>query len=123
MEIQVGTTARLGLVVSEADTAIALGSGDVPVLGTPRVVALMEQAAVAALSGSLDEGVTSVGTRVAVDHLAASPVGATVEATAEVVAVDGRAVSFRLMVHEGDRPVAKGTHTRFVVDRQQFLGS
>ncbi len=122
MEIEIGTSATVRLVVGEADTAIALRSGDVPVLGTPRIVALMEQAAVAALAGSLDVGVTSVGTRIGVDHLAASLVGADVNATAEVVALDGRAVSFRLMVHEGDRLVASGDHVRFVVDRSRFLG-
>ncbi|MEA2023559.1 MAG: hotdog domain-containing protein [Actinomycetota bacterium] len=122
MQIEVGTTATVRLVVGEADTAIALGSGDVPVLGTPRIVALMEQAAVAALAGSLDEGATSVGTRIAVDHLAASAVGVAVAATAEVVGIDGRSVSFRLTVREGDRSVASGDHVRFVVDRERFLG-
>ena len=122
MQIEVGTRATVRLVVGEADTALALGSGDVPVLGTPRIVALMEQAAVAALAGTLDEGATSVGTRIAVDHLAASLVGVEVTATAEVVGVDGRAVSFRLAVHEGDRQVATGTHVRYVVDRNRFLG-
>jgi predicted thioesterase len=82
----------------------------------------MEQAAVAALAGTLDEGATSVGTRISVDHLAASLVGAAVAATAEVVGIDGRAVSFRLTVHEGDRRVATGDHIRFVVDRERFLG-
>ncbi len=122
MEIEIGTTATVRLVVGDADTAIALGSGDVPVLGTPRIVALMEQAAVAALAGALDEGATSVGTRIAVDHLAASLVGATVTATAEVVGLDGRAVSFRLTVREGEQQVASGDHIRFVVDRERFLG-
>jgi fluoroacetyl-CoA thioesterase len=122
MQIEVGTGATVRLVVGESDTAIALGSGDVPVLGTPRIVALMEQAAVAALAGTLDEGDTSVGTRIAVDHLAASLVGAAVVATAEVVGIDGSAVSFRLTVREGDRVVASGDHIRFVVDRERFLG-
>jgi fluoroacetyl-CoA thioesterase len=122
MQIEVGTSATVRLVVGESDTAIALGSGDVPVLGTPRIVALMEQAAVAALAGTLDEGATSVGTRIAVDHLAASLVGVAVAATAEVVGIDGGAVSFRLTVREGDRAVASGDHIRFVVDRERFLG-
>lgn len=68
MQIEMGTSATVRLVVGDSDTAIALGSGDVPVLGTPRIVALMEQAAVAALAGTLDEGVTSVGTRITVDR-------------------------------------------------------
>ena len=122
MRIEVGTSATVRLVVGESDTAIALGSGDVPVLGTPRIVALMEQAAVAALAGTLDEGATSVGTRIAIDHLAASRVGVAIAATAEVVGIDGRAVSFRLTVREGDRVVASGDHIRFVVDRERFLG-
>ncbi|MFV9672783.1 MAG: thioesterase family protein [Acidimicrobiia bacterium] len=121
MQIEVGTSATVRLVVGDDDTAIALGSGDVPVLGTPRIVALMEQAAVATLAGSLDDGMTSVGTRISVDHLAASLVGAVVTASAKVVALDGRAVSFRLTVDEGDRQVAIGDHVRFVVDRNQFL--
>ena len=122
MQIEVGTSATVRLVVGESDTAIALGSGDVPVLGTPRIVALMEQAAVAALAGTLDDCATSVGTRIAVDHLAASLVGTAVVASAEVVGIDGRAVSFRLTVREGARVVASGDHIRFVVDRERFLG-
>jgi fluoroacetyl-CoA thioesterase len=122
MQIEVGTSATIQLVVADPDTAIALRSGDVPVLGTPRIVALMEQAAVATLAGTLDEGATSVGTRISVEHLAASLVGVTVTATAEVVSLEGRAVSFRLTLHEGDRQVATGDHVRFVVDRERFLG-
>ncbi|MEA2010469.1 MAG: hotdog domain-containing protein [Actinomycetota bacterium] len=122
MQIELGTNAIVHLVVGDADTAISLGSGDVPVLGTPRIVALMEQAAVAALAGTLGDGDTSVGTRISVDHLAASPVGAAVTARAEVVGLDGRAVSFRLTVDEGERQVATGDHVRFVVDRGRFLG-
>jgi len=120
MQIDTGLTGSAALVVEAEDTAIALGSGDVSVLGTPRVVALMEQAAVAALSDLLDPGFTTVGTRISVDHLAPSFVGATVEAVAEVVEVDGRAVEFLVTVHEEDRLVAKGEHTRFVVERDKF---
>ena len=123
MEIVIGAVGSAHLTVREADTAIALGSGDVPVLGTPRVVALFEQAAVAALTGGLDDGTTSVGTHVAVDHVAASFVGASVEAVADVVDVNGQTVTFRLMAQEGDRTVATGSHTRLVVNRARFLGS
>jgi fluoroacetyl-CoA thioesterase len=123
MEIVIGTTGSADLIVGEEDTAIALGSGDVPVLGTPRIIALLEEAAVAALDGDLAEGITSVGTHVAVDHEAASFVGAAVTAVAEVVAVDGRTVEFRLVAREGSRTVATGNHTRVLVDRERFLGS
>jgi len=123
MEIMIGAAGSAHLVVGEADTAIALGSGDVPVLGTPRIVALLEEAAVAALKGDLAEGITSVGTHVAVDHVAASLVGASVTAAAEVVDVEGRTVMFRLVAQEGSRTVATGNHTRLLVDRARFLGS
>jgi fluoroacetyl-CoA thioesterase len=123
MRIEIGARGTAVTTVEAADTAIALGSGDVPVLGTPRIVALLEQAAVAAIASGLDVGVTSVGIHVAVDHLAASFVGVTIEAVAEVVEVNGRAISFRLTVYEGDRTVATGNHTRLVVDRERFLGS
>lgn len=121
MEIVVGATGSADLVVRGEDTAIALGSGDVPVLGTPRVVALLEEAAVAALAGDLAEGITSVGTHVAVDHQAASRVGAEVSGFAEVVSVEGRTVVFRLVAREGRRTVATGDHTRVLVDRERFL--
>jgi predicted thioesterase len=123
MEIEIGATGSADLVVGRQDTAIALGSGDVPVLGTPRVVALLEEAAVAALAGDLADGITSVGTHIAVDHQAASLVGAKVSGLAEVVSVEGRTVSFRLTAREGNRTVASGSHTRVIVDRKRFLGS
>ena len=123
MEIMVGATGEAHLEVKESDTAIALGSGDVPVLGTPRIVALLEEAAVAALAGDLADGVTSVGTHIAVAHVSASFVGVAVAAVAEVVAVEGRTVTFRLVAQEGTRTVAAGNHTRLLVDRARFLGS
>ncbi|MGB5168267.1 MAG: hotdog domain-containing protein [Acidimicrobiia bacterium] len=122
MEIVIGVAGSAHLIVGEEDTAIALGSGDVPVLGTPRIVALLEEAAVAALAGDLADGITSVGTHIAVDHVSASFVGAAVAAVAEVVAVEGRTVMFRLTAQDGSRTVATGNHTRLLVDRARFLG-
>lgn len=118
-----GTSATISFTVDDASTAVALGSGDVPVLGTPKVVALVEQAAVAALAGSLTGGESTVGTNVNVDHLAPTKVGATVKAAAIVTAVEGSKVVFAVRVTEDGTAVARGTHTRFVVDRKQFLGS
>jgi predicted thioesterase len=118
--ISPGTTASISLLVSEEDTAIALRSGEVGVLGTPRVVALCEEAAVAALAGSLPEGTTSVGTNINLDHLAATGVGRVVMATATVTGVEDKKVSFSMELHEGDKLAARGTHTRFVVDRLRF---
>jgi predicted thioesterase len=107
--------------VSEADTAVALGSGDVPVFGTPAVLALMEQAACAAIAGALERGQTSVGVRADIEHLAASRVGAEVVATAELVSADGRSLEFDCEVAEGTTIVARARHERAIVDRERFL--
>jgi predicted thioesterase len=120
--INEGTSAAVSFTADEGATAVALGSGDVPVLGTPKIVALVEAAAVAALAGALPDGATSVGTNIAVDHLAPTRIGGTVVAEATITAVDDRRVSFAVRVTEGDAVVARGTHVRFVVDRKRFLG-
>lgn len=120
--IDVGATADIRFVVDDSATAVALGSGDMLVLGTPKVVALCEEAAVAAIADSLDPGVTSVGTNIALDHLAPTALGGSVVASASLVAIDRRRLEFEVSVSEGDRVVAHGTHTRFIVDRGRFLG-
>jgi len=117
-----GLRATVSLTVSDADTAIALGSGDVPVLGTPRVVALCEQATCAALAGHLDPGRTTVGTRVELDHLAATAVGRTVHAEAVLVEVDGPRLRFYVRAHDGDTDLAVGSVRRVAVDVERFLG-
>jgi len=123
MRVSPGLTATVNLSVRQADSAISLGSGDVPVLATPRLVALVEQAAVAAVAESLPAGSTTVGTNVTIDHLAATAIGDEVAASATVVAVDGRRVSFSIEAHEGDKLIARGTHSRAIVDRDRFLAS
>ena len=117
-----GLTATTGLVVGVADTAAALGSGDVHVLGTPRVLALCEAATVAALAGHLDPDVTSVGTRVEVDHRRPSRPGAFVQATAVLREVAGRRLVFDVAVTEPDGPVARAVIVRTVVPRARFDG-
>jgi predicted thioesterase len=122
MAIVPGLRATLDITVSTADTATAVGSGDIPVLATPRLLALMEAATVAAVDGRLDEGQTTVGTRVQLEHLRASPVGAVVRVHAEVGHVDGRLVRFEVAAEEADGTlVAHGQITRIVVDRGRFL--
>ena len=107
-------------VVTDADTAQALGSGDLAVLATPRVLARCEEATCAALE--LDSAQTSVGTRVDLQHLAASPVGAEVTATATVVHTDGRLVRFQVAAHDaGGTLLATGEVRRVIVDRERFL--
>ncbi len=117
--------ARLTFTVTDDDTAAALGSGSLPVLGTPRLLAWCEAATCAALAAALGPRETSVGTRVALEHLAPSAVGAEVEVTASVVHSDGRL--HRLSVaarHLGGRRnvIGSGEVTRVVVDAERFLG-
>ena len=109
--------------VTEADTAEALGSGSLPVLGTPRLLAWCETATCAAIEPELPEGGTSVGTRVDLEHLSPSPVGAEVEVTAEAAYVDGRLHRFTVSArHAGaQKLLGSGEITRVVVDSDRFL--
>ncbi len=116
----IGSTAEVMLTVGKADTAIAFSSGDVPVLATPRVLALAEQAAVAAIGGHILEGRTSVGIHAELHHVKASPVGSSVIARAEVIDRSGRAITFEFTVTESGETVAYGTHQRVIVDRDRF---
>ena len=118
-----GLTAEVVHLVAEGDTAAAAGSGDVPVLATPRLLALAEAATVAAVAGELTAGRTSVGTRIELDHLIPSPVGRRVVVRATVDHVADRVLHFDVTAHDpGDgRLVAHGRVTRVVVDRERFL--
>jgi predicted thioesterase len=116
-----GLTARVELTVTDMDTAQAVGSGDVPVLGTPRVLALAEAATVAATARRLPAGMTTVGLRVELDHRAPTPVGRTVVAQARLAKVDGRRLLFEVNVTEGTTTVADGRVERVMVDRQRFI--
>jgi fluoroacetyl-CoA thioesterase len=121
MELEPGLRGEARLVVTEVDTAVALGSGDVAVLGTPALLALVEKAACSAIAGALNNGDTSVGVWVDLEHLAASKPGAEVTAEAELVAVDGRSIEFLCEAHEGTKLVARARHRRSVVNRERFL--
>jgi predicted thioesterase len=120
MMIDIGLSEVVSIDVTDEDTAIALGSGDVAVLGTPRVVALCEQASVAVLAGLLPQDVTSVGTSISLDHVAASRVGAKVTAKATVTGVEGKKVEFDVELVEDAKVTATGTHIRFIVNRTRF---
>lgn len=116
-----GRTTTREFVVSETDTAEAVGSGSLPVLGTPILLAWCEATTCAALD--LPAGSTSVGTRVSLEHLAASKVGATVVVTATAAYVDGKLVRFEVEAREpGGRLLGAGEVTRVVVDAERFLG-
>jgi predicted thioesterase len=118
--------ATLRFTVSPADTARAVGSGSLPVLGTPRLLAWCEAATCAALEPTLPPGSTSVGTRVELEHIAASAVGQEVEVTASSTYVDGRLHRFTVAARNlggnaGGRVVGTGEITRVVVDAERFL--
>ena len=121
MPLVPGLSATAELVVADGDTAAALATGDVPVLATPRVVRLAEEATVLAVSGRLDEGTTTVGYRVQLDHLAPTAVGGRVQAEAMLENVEGRRLTFRVSVSDGHGLVAAGRVTRVVVERARFL--
>jgi fluoroacetyl-CoA thioesterase len=118
------TVATLSFVVGVDDTATALGSGSLPVLATPRLLAWCEAATCAAVEPDLGEGETSVGTRVALEHTRASLVGVRLDVTASPVFHDGRLHRFSVLARESDGGpvVATGEVTRVVVDAERFLG-
>ena len=119
--VETGMRGTASLVVSDVDTSIALGSGDIDVLGTPRLIALCEAATVSALADQLDDSVASVGMRIRVDHLQPTPVGAAVTAEAVLDKIDGRRLTFTVSVSDTGGLVAAGKITRALVDRASFL--
>ncbi|WP_248965731.1 thioesterase family protein [Sphaerisporangium perillae] len=121
MTIAPGLRAEILIMVERGDTAIKVGSGDVPVLGTPRLLAIAEAATVRAVQDHLAPGQTSVGTKVTLEHRAASPVGTHVEVAAELVEVDGRRLVFEVTARDRRTTVAVATIERVVVDRERFL--
>jgi predicted thioesterase len=120
-EFAPGLSARVESIVTDADTAQSLGSGDVPVLGTPRVLALAEAATVAATARRLPSGLTTVGTRAEVEHRLPTPVGRHVTALATLTKVDGRKLVFEVVVREGETLVAEVRVERVMLDRQRFI--
>lgn len=116
-----GSSATVDLSVTDADTAISMRSGEVPVLATPRLVALFEEAAMQAIAGQLDANETTVGMRVQVDHLAPTAVGEVVTAEATLVDVEGRRLTFTVSAKDHRGLVGAGKVTRVVVDLERFL--
>lgn len=118
-----GLTHTSTVTVTEAHTAQALGSGDMPVFATPALVALMENAAMLAVAPQLPEGSTTVGGFIETSHLAPSAIGTTIKATAILTEVKGKKLSFTVEALEGEKLVGKATHIRFIVDREKFLNN
>lgn len=107
--------------VTEQHTAIKVGSGDMEVLATPVMAALMENAAMMAVRGALQEGQTTVGSMIQTTHIKPTPVGATIKATATLTAIEGRKLTFAIRAEDPSGVIGEGTHIRYIVDRQRFL--
>lgn len=119
--LETGLTYTSRLTVGNENTAIALGSGDMPVLATPAMMALMENAAMLTVASELEDGDTTVGGHIESSHLRPTPVGAEVSATATLEKVEGRKLYFKIIAHQGDVVIGEGTHLRFIVSREKFL--
>jgi len=121
MGLQIGLRGKASMRVTPDKTAEAWGSGDVPVYGTPSLVALLETAAVNAVVGKLGPGETTVGTWLEVSHLAATTVGAEVSAEAELVGIEGRKLTFTVVAHDHRTKIGECRHHRMIVARDRFL--
>ena len=118
--LQPGLVGEAQTVVVPENTAQHMGSGHVAVFATPAMIALMEQAAVAAVTPHLPPGWQTVGVHVDVHHLAATPLGLTVTARAELLKVEGRRLTFRVTAHDDQELIGEGTHQRVLIDLERF---
>jgi len=116
-----GLKAESSAVVTASISAAEMGSGDLPVLATPAMIALMENAAMRAVAGELPEGSTTVGAMMNTTHIRPTAIGDTVTASAVLESVEGRKLTFRIEAHDSAGPVGEGSHIRYVVDRAKFL--
>lgn len=121
LEHLVGAMGYAPGVVNAENSAVSMGSGALPVLATPALVALIEQAAGNAVTSYLPPGMTTVGTALNLRHLAATPVGHNVQAEAVLVGVSGRRLEFKVTAFDEREKIAEGTHERFIVDAERFM--
>lgn len=119
--LEKGLSARSCATVAAGNTALALGSGDLPVFATPAMVALMEHAAMEAVAAALPEGSTTVGAEMNVTHIKPSALGAEITATAVLTEVEGRKLTFNVGARDAEGMIGEGVHIRYVVDRERFM--
>ena len=119
--IEIGLKHTSELTVTDNVTAVTVGSGDMPVLATPMMMALMENAAMLAVRDELPDGYTTVGGHIESSHLKPTKIGDVVKAEAEVTKVDGKKIEFHVAAYSGDVLLGEGTHLRFIVDREKFM--
>ena len=121
LELQKGISYSFEIEVKEEHSAISMGSGSVPVYATPSLIAHLEKAAMLCVEDHLEESETSVGTYIQINHLKATALGKTVRCFASLIKHKGRIMEFDLKAFEGDDEIGKGTHTRFIIDKEKFM--
>ncbi|MEE1120107.1 MAG: thioesterase family protein [Prevotella sp.] len=119
--MKIGQTYTSQLLVEERHLAINVGSGDLPVLATPVMVMLMENAAMKSVADTIADDETTVGAQVSVSHLRPTPLADIVNATATLVEIDGRKLTFRVIAEDSKGLVGEGTHVRYIVNRERFV--
>ena len=119
--MKIGQTFTSQLLVEERHLAINVGSGDLPVLATPVMVMLMENAAMKSVADTIADDETTVGAQVSVSHLRPTPLADTLNATATLVEIDGRKLTFRVIAEDSKGLVGEGTHVRYIVNRERFV--
>jgi predicted thioesterase len=119
--VSTGIKAQMSVTVDETNTASSLGSGYLPVFGTPAMIALMEETAASCVELFLESGYSTVGTEVNIKHLAATPIGMQVRIEAELTGVNGRELVFTVAAYDDAEKIGEGTHTRFIVQNEKFL--
>ena len=119
--LDVGLTFTIEKKVTEHDTAKVFGSGELEVLATPKMIALMEEASYKCVSKELDEGASTVGTYLDVKHLAATPVGMNVKVESTLVEADGRRLVFNVKAYDECGPIGEGKHERFIIFAEKFV--
>lgn len=120
LNLTLGMKAEVDVVVTEEMCASHMGSGSAQVLSTPYMILLMEQASFQAVQNALPENCTTVGTRVCIDHMAATPIGGAVKVVGTLQEIDRKRLVFQVEAFYGDKPIGKGTHDRFVIDTTKF---
>lgn len=119
--LHLGLNATKTATVTEQNTAMAMGSGDLPVYATPAMAALMESAAATAVRGCLGADETTVGTKLTISHIAATPIGSAITATAELIAVDRRKLTFQVTATDDQEKIGEGIHERFIIKTTPFM--
>ncbi len=119
--LQTGITGKREILVTQEVTAKAMGSGELDVFATPAMIALAEETAWRSVLGELEPGQGTVGTRLEIDHLSATPMGMKVSCETELIAIDRRKLTFRVEICDEAGPVGRGTHERYIVENQKFF--